>query len=219
MNRLKAIIFDFDGVILDSVHIKTDAFLELFEAYPEHHDAIRAYHLEHGGISRFVKFKWIHSELLKDPINEKQALELGERFSQLVFSKILSAPFIPGAREFLSYSGELYHCFVASGTPQDELRQIVDQRGLRDFFKEVKGTPASKEEIVTELLHKYSLYPTECLFIGDAMTDYHAATNTGTHFIARTNDELVAHWQSLEVTAVKNLMEIVHVIDGQYKKV
>ena len=36
----KAVIFDFDGVILESSNIKTEACLELFEDYPEHRAAI-----------------------------------------------------------------------------------------------------------------------------------------------------------------------------------
>src|SRR5690606_22889470 len=39
-----AVIFDFDGVILESVKVKTDAFKELFSDYPEHLEAIVAYH-------------------------------------------------------------------------------------------------------------------------------------------------------------------------------
>lgn len=214
MNNLKAIIFDFDGVILESVHIKTDAFLELFSTYPQHLNAIKTYHLENGGVSRFVKFRWIYKELLEESIDETQILALGERFSQLVFNKILSAPFVPGAIEFLNFCRDRFYCFIASGTPEDELRKIVTQRGLAEFFNEVKGTPTSKVNIVHELCGKYKINPTQCLFIGDATTDYQAARTTGTYFVARNTSEMESNWRSLQVSMVENLMEVVPLING-----
>ena len=57
---VKAILFDFDGVIVDSVDIKTIAFKELFSAFPEHSREIERYHLDHLGVSRYQKFEWIY---------------------------------------------------------------------------------------------------------------------------------------------------------------
>ena len=45
--RVRAVVFDFDGVIIESGDIKTEAFLELFAAYPEHLPAIKRHHLDH----------------------------------------------------------------------------------------------------------------------------------------------------------------------------
>ena len=39
------IIFDFDGVILESVHVKAHAFSRLFEHHPDHVEAIVELHL------------------------------------------------------------------------------------------------------------------------------------------------------------------------------
>ena len=42
-------MFDFDGVILESGDIKTQAFLELFAGYPQFRGTILEYHLGHWG--------------------------------------------------------------------------------------------------------------------------------------------------------------------------
>ena len=63
---IKTIIFDFDGVILDSNHVKEEAFAEI---YNEYGNAIRnkvvKYHRNNLGISRYNKFKFIHENYLK----------------------------------------------------------------------------------------------------------------------------------------------------------
>ena len=55
---IKAIIFDFDGVIVESMDIKTQAFAHLFRKCSE--DIIKKViqlHLDNGGMSRYEKFK------------------------------------------------------------------------------------------------------------------------------------------------------------------
>jgi len=56
---VKAIIFDFDGVILESVGVKKEAFRRLFQYYPEKVDEIVNYHMQQGGLSRYRKFQHI----------------------------------------------------------------------------------------------------------------------------------------------------------------
>lgn len=187
---LRAIIFDFDGVILDSVDIKTKAFARLFEEHgSEVVEKVIAYHLDQCGISRFRKFAHIHEHILHRPMPAGESERLGQRFSDLVFDEVVKAPWIPGALEFLRDHHTRYLCFVASGTPEDELRRIVELRGLSGYFTGVFGTPATKEEITRRILAEHSLAPTEVVFIGDAMTDYQAAQECGVDFIGISSDE------------------------------
>ena len=65
VSKYSALIFDFDGVILDSVSIKTEAFAELYLQYGKIiQNKVVQYHLKHGGISRYNKIKYFHSEFL-----------------------------------------------------------------------------------------------------------------------------------------------------------
>ena len=56
---LTDIILDFDGVILESVSVKTEAFRTLFSFVPKHVDEIVQFHIDNGGMSRFDKFRYI----------------------------------------------------------------------------------------------------------------------------------------------------------------
>ena len=62
---LKAIFFDFDGVIVESAGIKTEAFRKLFSNYPDQVDEIVDYHKANAGISRYDKFDYIYEKILK----------------------------------------------------------------------------------------------------------------------------------------------------------
>ena len=172
-----AVFFDFDGVILDSVGVKTQAFSDLFADYgPEIQSAVVAYHQAKGGISRFEKFAYFYEHLLKQPLSQEQSQALGQRFNDLALQGVLQAAFIPGALECLkALKSEAIPAFVVSGTPHEEVNQIVDARDLRPYFVEVHGSPRSKTTIVQELAERHALQASACLFVGDAMTDYEAA--------------------------------------------
>ena len=96
MSEPKAIVFDFDGVILESTEIKTKAFATLFEDDPEHVDSVVAFHNAQLGMSRFEKFRLIYRDILHRPLGEDEFQRLGERFSSLVFEEIIRCPFVPG---------------------------------------------------------------------------------------------------------------------------
>jgi phosphoglycolate phosphatase-like HAD superfamily hydrolase len=209
----QAIFFDFDGVILESSDIKTDAFVELFNHLTkEHQQAIHNYHVNNMGVSRFKKFEWIYSKLLGKQITNEESQKLGEAFSKLVFEKILACPFVPGAEQLLNWAKENTINFVASGTPQDELRKIVKARNLDHYFKGVFGTPASKVVIVNAKIKEYNLDPSKCWFIGDASSDYKAAMETGLNFIARNTPDFTDFWKEKDnIILVEDLSEVLPV--------
>jgi HAD superfamily hydrolase (TIGR01549 family) len=182
---IKAIILDFDGVILESMDIKTNAFKDLFKDFPEHLDAIIDYHLRHGGMSRYIKFSYIYDNILKQPIDENKLKELGEKFSQLALQKILRCPFVYGVQEFLEEYSKKKELFIASGTPEEELRFIVKKRDLSRYFKGVYGTPTLKSEIMESILNTEGIKKEEAIFVGDEVSDYEDAKKVGTPFVAK----------------------------------
>ena len=183
----KIIILDFDGVILESMDIKTNAFRELFKDYPEHIDAIVEYHIKNGGVSRYKKFSYIYNNILKLPLNENKLKELGERFSYLVLQEMLRCLFVSGVIEFLDEYSRKVGLFIASGTPQEELHLIVKERGLSNYFKGVYGTPSLKSEIIENILNVEGLKKEDALFVGDSISDYEDAKKVGISFVARFN--------------------------------
>ena len=81
---IRGIAFDFDGVLVESVDVKTRAYARLFEEYGEGVvSRVVDYHLTNGGVSRFVKFKTIYSEILNKPLSEKKFQFLSKKLNNL----------------------------------------------------------------------------------------------------------------------------------------
>ncbi len=179
-----AIFFDFDGVLVDSVDVKTRAFCELYADYgPDIQDTVIAHHLKNGGISRFDKIRFFETEVLGHSLTEEQLTELCERFADIVKKQVIEALEIPGAQRMLESLAGICPLFVVSGTPQGELEEIVHARQWSPFFHELRGSPKPKDHHLIELLEAYSLSARQCLMVGDAETDRKAASLTGVSFV------------------------------------
>jgi len=185
---VRAIIFDFDGVIVESADVKTEAFKELFLDYPTKINDVLEYHLSNAGLSRYVKFRHIYEKILGKKLSKDNEAYLGKHFSQLVFQKVINAPFVAGAKEFLRKFDSRYRFFIASGTPEEELRNIVYLRDLQGYFDEIHGSPKEKTNIINDIIKNYDFARNEVIYIGDAQSDQIAAERAGIAFIERKKD-------------------------------
>ncbi len=179
-----ALFFDFDGVLADSVEVKTRAFARLFESYGKViQDRVVEHHRKNGGMTRRDKFSHYYAEFLKKPLDNEEMKQLCNRFSALVVDEVVSAPEIRGAESFLKKWYKKVSCFVVSAAPDEELQSIVRRRGLEIYFWEVLGSSRSKQENLETLMNKYALDPGKCLFFGDADSDYRAAKACHVDFV------------------------------------
>jgi HAD superfamily hydrolase (TIGR01549 family) len=210
---IRLVILDFDGVILDSVGIKTEAYHDLFLDHPRELDRIMEYHLANLGTSRFEKIRYVYHTILGKELPPEEFEALLRRYADLVLAKVLQAPFIPGAPEFLERFHRRLPLFVVSGTPEDEIRFIVRERGLDRFFRGVYGSPRGKTDYIHEILAATGVEPGRALYVGDAPNDLHAAEAAGIRFAGRVAggapDPFVGE-KSVE-RVVKDLFEL-----GQY---
>lgn len=180
---IKALVYDFDGVICNSVNIKTEAFFALYSPYGEDiQKKVVEYHLEHGGISRFEKIKFWHRNYLNQEIDDSTVEKLASEFASLVLKKVIQSDYIKGSLEFLKLNSGRFLQFICTGTPQNEILQITQARDITKYFNGIYGTPSAKDAILRNILRKYNLRPEEILFFGDALTDYNAAMKIGTLF-------------------------------------
>ena len=187
----QAIIFDFDGVIVESGKIKTQAFAELYRPYGE--DVVNAvvqFHTQNGGMSRYRKFRHFQEHLLNEPpLTEAEEKALDIRFSELVVEAVIAAEAVPGAIELIRQQSARIPLFVASGTPEAELKVIVERRGLTRYFTGVRGAPAVKKALIADILSAHALKPESVLMIGDAMADLEGAEANGTAFLGRVHPD------------------------------
>lgn len=203
-----AVVFDFDGVLVESLDIKTQAFADLYQPCG---DAIVrqvvSFHKAHGGVSRFDKIRHFEHAFLGRRILEDEILKKAEVFSRLVEDAVIACPEVSGATELLRFLSSQLPCFIASATPEPELRRIVHRRGWSDFFSGVFGAPATKKEILRNILHSTRKPANECLMVGDAKTDFEAASQSGLQFVGRVPALTASPFPSC-VPLVKDMHEL-----------
>ena len=180
---ISLLVFDCDGVILESVEVKTKAFgLTVEEHGSEAVDRLVEYHVKHGGVSRYKKFEWFYREVLGREITPSELRRLGERFKQLAFDGVLNAPMVAGALECIKTLHTQIRMYVASGAPQEELTAVLNARNLSRFFMGSYGSPPGKTELLQRILHQSENRPEKTIMVGDSATDLDAAQACGTLF-------------------------------------
>ena len=217
---IKAIFWDFDGVIADSVNVKTDAFYELYLPYgKEVAEKVKEYHLANGGVSRFKKFEYWETELLGKPAPVPQSVidDLASRFSSLVMEKVIKAPYIKGVYDtIVKYSTKVSN-YIISGTPEGEMKDIINGRGLTPYFKDVLGSPETKEALTTKLIKREGFDSREVIFIGDAPSDYRSAELNNTWFILRKHEDnvdLFKDYRSFVISDFTNFDDVFNLINN-----
>lgn len=214
---IKAVIFDFDGVLVESTDVKTKAFGRLFEQEgPGVVSQVVRYHSENAGVSRFDKFRYFYKEILKRPLEEETYQSLCRAFASLVVEEVIRVPYVSGAKEFLDANRDKYKCFICSATPQEELEFIVRKRGMAHYFRGVHGAPRKKQDIVREILLAEGLVATDAAYVGDAMSDYEAAVSNNITFIARLHegDPLFDDKDCLKIMDLTGLDDILKKLAG-----
>lgn len=182
---LRAVIFDFDGVILDSNDLKTEAFKAVFGRFPEHAQAMMAYHYANISQSRYVKFTYLVQQLLGRAGDTQLVDELADAFAARLQDGMDRCAFVPGAREMLETLGARVPLFLASVTPEPELLRLLHVHRIRHHFTRVFGCPPwTKPEAVREIVREMEGVE-GLVLVGDSAGDQRAAAEAGVEFIAR----------------------------------
>ena len=85
MDNIKAIFWDFDGVILNSNAIRDIGFEIVLKDFPEDQvNLLLKYHRANGGLSRYVKFRYFFEEIRNENITDEEIGELSENFSKII---------------------------------------------------------------------------------------------------------------------------------------
>lgn len=181
-NFIETVFFDFDGVLVDSVPIKTKAYQEIFK--PFGNDAVKLiteYHIANGGIDRYKKIEYVLNKLGKDI---KFVNRLANEFATLVKDLVIQSESIPGMIELaVSLKRNGIPAYIVSGTPEIELTSIVESRNWQHHFKGVYGSPRTKVQIVDSIFEEHKYNRKKSIFIGDATTDYNTALQCGVWYI------------------------------------
>lgn len=213
------LVFDCDGVVLDSNRIKTEAFrtaaLPWGAAAAE---ALVAHHVANGGISRHRKFEHFLDSILSEhaphavPGRDGPGLEeLLSAYAQSVRAGLISCTVSEGLVALRAATPGTRWCIV-SGGDEAELREIFAVRGLDGLFDGgIFGSPDSKNTLLAREIELGTI-TRPALFLGDSVYDHQAATGAGLDFVFVHGWSEVVGWQDYveknRLMSIKSLNEL-----------
>lgn len=183
IEKYKAIVFDCDGVVLNSNKVKTQAFYNTALAFGQSAaERLVKYHVERGGVSRYKKFQWFIDSLDEEDLaqsNDEPNLDsLLSSYAAEVYKGLRSCQIAAGLAELREKTkGSTW--LIVSGGDQTELRDLFAERDIAQFFDGgIFGSPDSKEVIMNREREQGNI-TSPAVFVGDSKYDYTAVESVG----------------------------------------
>jgi phosphoglycolate phosphatase-like HAD superfamily hydrolase len=184
-----AVIFDCDGVLLDSNTLKVALFREVVAAAgfaPADVARFSAFQAANFGMSRYRLFEALlgWEELVARPVVTQP--ELVAAYATLLRGRYVTCPATPAMREVVG--GIAAERFVVSGSDEAELREVLAERGDAALFRTILGSPVTKERnialVLADLDTRHPGLPRDqVVFVGDAEADWRGASAHGIRFV------------------------------------
>lgn len=189
----KYILWDFDGVIIDSDKARVSGFIKVLENYPKEQVAqLLEFHAKNGGLSRYVKFRYFFEQIRSDSISDEQVNELADAFSKIMRITLTSPNLlIEDSCAFIRNYYQKVPMHIVSGSDGNELSFLNEQLGLKQYFKSIQGSPVPKIKLVENLILSGEIEVSSTCLIGDAKNDFDAASINGIDFFGYNNESLI----------------------------
>jgi len=186
-NNSQFVIFDCDGVIIDSNRLKMRGFKEALQEYDDHLVAeLLEYNLVNGGLARDHKFRYFFKQLLSMNTNDTEKLtELkSKQFNQYCLKHFPTLPLTSGFIDYLQrLKSNDIPCYIVSGGNKGEIQLLVNQHKISSYFKGIYGNEQSKPDAIKLILTTANYQPENGTFFGDSALDGRAANQFGIPFI------------------------------------
>ena len=154
-------------------------------------DKLLKFHTLNGGLSRYVKIRYFYNTLLGLEINDEKVKEYADKFSTIMKSELTNKKYlIKETVDFIEKNYQNYNFHIVSGSDEKELNYLCKELDLTQYFKTIEGSPTPKNDLVKNILQKYSYNPKECILIGDSINDYEAANVNTMKFYGYNNAKL-----------------------------
>jgi phosphoglycolate phosphatase len=179
----QAILFDFDGTLVQSNQIKRDTLFVVARTTGAADEQFAQVLNERPRDDRFGLYRELLVRMgytgdLNDKVNE-----LAQLYADLTTEAISKAPEIPGAEEFLKKHSSDLPMYINSATPEASLRNTVEECGWTGFFRGIYGRPKSKNDIFKLVEDETGLPADQILFVGDSAQDLESARDNGCLFL------------------------------------
>lgn len=214
IKKYKTIVFDCDGVVLDSNIVKTEAYFRTAKNLG-HTDAqaqaLVDYHVKLGGISRYHKFEWYLREVLNQQVTEQAVQILLDGFARELEVGLMECAVADGLPQLREATANA-NWMILSGGDQQEIRTLFAKRDLAKYFDGgLFGSPDNKDEVLAREKASGNVQM-PALFLGDSKYDYEAAHRAGLDFVFLSDWTEVANWQDYcalnQISTLENIASL-----------
>jgi len=198
------IFWDFDGVIKDSVDIKTSAYEMVFSSFGDAFTRrVKDHHEKNSGVSRHEKIPlylgWAGESATVERVDTFCA-----QFSEIVMEAVINSPWVPGVYDYIIKHFSRQYFVIVTATPQEEIERIIAHLNITHCFQAVYGAPIKKADAIRAILSKLDCAPDRALMIGDSEADLRSAEANAVPFILRR------HRHNLTMQGDESLMSLEH---------
>jgi phosphoglycolate phosphatase-like HAD superfamily hydrolase len=185
LRAIRLLVFDCDGVLLDTMSAKIAAFRQwVTHRWPEHEAVFLNHVMGSFGRSRVFQIEWFFNHCLKQVPDAATLSAEVERFTDICEPLCAEAGWLSGSSEFVAACEAAgVPCYVLSGTPQLHLEQMLAANGGNGRFRAIIGSPPAKPQSLATILSKEGVAAQQTVFVGDAEADAEAAESVGAHFV------------------------------------
>ena len=186
MNNLKIfdnLIFDFDGVLVDSVKNKEEIYCNCFgKLNSRKRYFISNYVRNNSSMNRIKKLDNIFSLLITNFPKKEIDIQYKKNFKKMMTENIKNTIITKDVLRFLNYFSDKYLYIVSSG-PKDEIEFILKKNLVYEKFASIYGGIDNKSIILKKLKMTYP--HKKMIFIGDKISDLNSAKDSDMEFIGK----------------------------------
>ena len=123
----RIMVFDFDGVIIDSNGVKVDEYRKLFSKFTKNKttlDEIIKIYKKSAGIPREITLKKVFKEILGKTISNQEVENLSSEFSAQIFRRLKAIDPLNGFLEYLAIHKQITK-HIISGAPDSDVSYLI----------------------------------------------------------------------------------------------
>jgi len=213
-SKIKAVIFDFDGVIANSMSFLTELAVELItKHYNISKEEARRRYLETTGLDFSTQIELIFPD---HPSNKKVTTIFESRKREGIFAQPIFSDVIPTLSYFRN---KKIRTIICSSTKQEIITRYSQLDKIDNLTDEIFGYKPNfgKDRQIDFVLRHLKNHPNEVLFVGDSLRDYDFVKDKKINFVGISRIFDKAEFQKRGILSVGSLTELIKLFD-KYEK-
>jgi phosphoglycolate phosphatase-like HAD superfamily hydrolase len=198
IQEYKTIVFDCDGVVLNSNKTKVQAYYAVAKKMggtDAQAQALVDHHIAKGSFPRNGKIEYYLNHIVKQPITADLMQQYMHAFDEFLDTALMECEIAAGLPT-LKVATPQARWMLLSGGDQAELRRVFPRRNLAYLFEAgIFGGPDQKDHVLDREKLNGNIQ-TPALFVGDSKYDHQAAIGAGLDFVFLSDWTEVKDWQA-----------------------